>query len=104
MTAAQTIARLDAALAREGEPVTLKRGATSVTVTGLVRGVKPTEIVGTVAVTHWSVVISPTALGALGIPKITDKATIKGKERQVLMADPIHIGATLVRVNLVVAG
>lgn len=104
MTPAQSIADLDAAIARRGESITMKRGATSVTVKALVRGKSAGDLPGTDGQMHWTIIVSPTSLGALGVPKLGDTAVIKGKECEVSVADPIHMGSALVRVNLEAAG
>ena len=104
MTPAESIAHLDAAIARRGETVTLKRGATSVTVKAMVRGKSASELGGTTGQMKWSIVVSPTTLGALGVPRLDDDVVIKGKDCEVSLAEPVHMGGTLVRVNLEAAG
>lgn len=104
MSAAETIARLDEALARVGESVTLKRGATTVTVRAVVRGQTAEELIGTAKTTDLTVVVSPTGLTSYGLPKANDKVVVKGIERQVKFADTIYVNDVWVRCNLVVAG
>jgi len=104
MTAADTIARLDAALLREGETVTITRGATSVTTRASVRGVKAEDLIGSATTSEYMVVVSPTGLSSLGLPRKTDKVVAQGRGLQVMMVDNIHVNGTWVRSNLVVAG
>lgn len=124
-TPAGIIARLDASLARRGEDCTLRRKEGSplvdkdVTVRASVRGLRGDELVGT-ATQSWSkAVISLTQIFAAGwpagyvatsgavdprIPRPNDFLVVKGKQRQIMFADPIAIDGTVVRVNLTVAG
>jgi hypothetical protein len=104
MSAAETIARLDAALARTGEDIVVKRGASTVACRASVRGLRPEEVVGTATLADLSVVISPTGFGSYGLPRVNDKCVVKSKERQVKFVDPIYVAGVWVRCNLVVAG
>jgi hypothetical protein len=125
MTPSQLIADLDAALARTGEDCTLRRrdgnplSDKDVTVRSSVRGLRSAEIVGN-ATQAWSkAVISMTQILAAGwpaghtvtagavdprIPRPNDFLVVKGKQRQIMFADPIAVDGTVVRVNLTVAG
>ncbi|PSJ55805.1 hypothetical protein [Pseudaminobacter soli (ex Li et al. 2025)] len=125
MTPAEAIAMLDGQLAEHGEDCILRRKEGSplvdkdVTVRALVRGLRAEDIVGT-ATQAWSkVVITMTQVMAGGwpsghvlapgaadprIPRTNDFLTVKGKQRQIMFADPISIDGTVVRVNLTVAG
>lgn len=124
-TPAGIIARLDDALARRGEDCTLRRKegnpltAKDIIVRASVRGLRSDEIVGT-ATQAWSkAVISMTQILAAGwpaghtvtpgavdphLPRVNDFLVIKGKQRQIMFADPIAVDGTVVRVNLTVAG
>lgn len=104
MTPTQTIADLDAAIARRGESITLKRGADTATVKALVRGKSTSELAGTSGQMHWTIVLSPTGLGSFGTPRQGDDVTIKGRECEVSFAEPVHMNGTLVRINLEAAG
>ena len=122
MPAAEVIA-LDEALVRAGEDILIRRQVNGVpvdvTCRAAVRGVRPEQIVGTIAATDLQIVISPTQILAMPwpdatppvagqadphIPRITDIAVIKGKQRQVKFSDPIFVGGEWVRCNLIVAG
>jgi hypothetical protein len=125
MTPSQLIADLDAALARTGEDCTLRRrdgnplSDKDVTVRSSARGLRSAEIVGS-ATQAWSkAVISMTQILAAGwpaghtvtagavdprIPRPNDFLVVKGKQRQIMFADPIAVDGTVVRVNLTVAG
>jgi hypothetical protein len=114
MTPAQLIADLDAALARTGETVIVRRytapsGAPrpKTDVTGLkasVRAVKADDLVGDVKQTHSKAVLSPTGLSAL-LPLVKgDKLVIQGRERNIDLPKPIYVQDTLVRLVLFVAG
>jgi hypothetical protein len=125
MTPAQLITDLDAALARTGEDCTLRRKEGSplvekdVTVRASVRGVRSSEVVGTVTQAYSKAVISMTQILAAGwpaghnvtpgaadprLPRANDFLVVKGKVRQIMFADPIAVDGTVVRVNLTVAG
>jgi hypothetical protein len=125
MMPSQLIADLDAALARTGEDCALRRKEGSplvekdVTVRASVRGVRSNEIVGTVTQAYSKAVISMTQILAAGwpaghtvtpgavdprLPRANDFLIVKGKQRQIMFADPIAIDGTVVRVNLTVAG
>jgi hypothetical protein len=119
------IARLDASLAKRGEDCILRRKEgyplveKDVELRASVRGLRSNELVGS-ATQAWSkVVISMTQILAADwpagntvtpghvdprIPRPTDFLVVKGRERQVMFADPIAIDGTVVRVNLTVAG
>lgn len=105
-TAAGMIARLDAALARRGQRVTLTNfSASSVSnVPASVRPVRASEMIGNVTQTHSKVVVSPTLIGSLLPLKKGDKCTIDGKARQIEFYAPITVGSSIVRIELTVAG
>lgn len=110
------IARLDAALARRGQDIVLRRltlgtGGLQVPfdagVRASVRAAKPEELIGNVDQTHSRVVISPTSLAAAqwAMPiRKNDKAVIAGRVRNIEFVQPIEVGDVLVRVELTVAG
>lgn len=124
-TPAGMIARLDDALARRGETCILRRKEGTpltekdVTVRASVRGLRGDELVGA-ATQAWSkAVISMTQILAAGwpsghtvtagavdprLPRANDFLVVKGKQRQVMFADPIAVNGVVVRVNLTVAG
>lgn len=113
MTAAQAISDLDAALARVGEDVIVRRYTapsgdprpkTDITVRGSVRAVKPEQLVGNIDQTSSNVALSPTGLGALLPLRKGDKAVVQGKERNIEIVKLIVMGGVLVRINLVVLG
>lgn len=119
------IADLDAALGRTGENCTLRRKEGNpltekdVTVRASVRGLRGAEIVGTATQAYSMAIISMTQIlaaewpaghvvtpGAVDprIPRPNDFLVVKGKQRQIMFADPIAVNGTVVRVNLTVAG
>jgi hypothetical protein len=124
-TPVQAVALLDKHLAKHGEDCTLRRKEgyplveKDVAVRASVRGLRSNELVGS-ATQAWSkAVISMTQILAADwpagntvtpghvdprIPRPTDFLVVKGRERQVMFADPIAIDGTVVRVNLTVAG
>lgn len=125
MTPDAAIATLDRHLAAHGEDCTLRRKEGSplvdkdVTVRASVRGVKPAEIVGSVTQAYSKAVMSMTQILAEGwpaghtvtpgavdprVPRVNDFLVVKGKQRQIMFADPVAIAGTIVRVNLTVAG
>jgi hypothetical protein len=119
------IARLDDRLLRRGEDCILRRKEGSplvdkdVTVRASVRGLRAAEIVGTATQAYSKAVISLTQILAAGwpaghvvapgavdprIPRTNDFLVVKGKQRQIMFADPIAVNGVVVRVNLTVAG
>jgi hypothetical protein len=113
VTPAQMIADLDAALARRGEDVTVRRYTapsgtprpkTDIATRATVRAVKPEELAGEIDQTASKVVLSPTGLGALLPLRKGDKIVIQGDERHVELPKPIVVGGTLVRIELMVTG
>lgn len=124
---AAVIARLDAALARRGEDVVLRRNTLGpgnvavpflATVRGHVRGYKPAELTGTIIQGDSHVILSPTDIETAGwpgpttgtvtgdprVPRKADAVIIQGTPRQVMAAEPIYLAGTLVRINLQVRG
>lgn len=125
MTPASAIASLDKQLAEHGEDCILRRKEGSplvekdVTVRASVRGLRGAEIVGTATQAYSMAVISMTQILAGGwpaghvvtpgavdprLPRPNDFLVVKGKQRQIMFADPIAVDGTVVRVNLTVAG
>lgn len=123
------ISRLDAALAQHGEDIvlrrTVKRGGVdvdvSVTCRAFVRAVSAHEIVGTIAATDVNVIVSPAQILAADWPgqddnvpggsivdrhhpRITDKAIVQGKPRQVKFSKPILMNGIWVRCDMVAGG
>lgn len=119
------ISRLDDALRRRGEDCVLRRKEGSplvekdVTVRASVRGLRGDEIVGTATQAYSKVVISMTQIIAAGwpaghtitpgavdprLPRPNDFLVVKGKQRQIMFADPIAVDGTVVRLELIVAG
>lgn len=105
MSPQQAIAMLDRQLAKHGQTLKLKRGSGAlVEMRGFVRGFKPNELVGTLQQGDRSVVLSPTHLGAFGVPRAQDKAVFADGSATVQAVEPVRLNDVLVRVNLVVRG
>lgn len=125
MTPASAIASLDKQLAEHGEDCVLRRKEgqplteKEVTVRASVRGLRGNEIVGTATQAYSEAVISMTQILAAGwpaghtvtsgavdprLPRPNDFLVVKGKQRQIMFADPIAVDGFVVRVNLTVAG
>jgi hypothetical protein len=125
VTPAAAIASLDAQLAEHGEDCILRRKEGSplvekdVTVRASVRGLRGDELVGTATQAYSKAVLSMTQILAAGwpaghtvipgavdprIPRPNDFLIVKGKQRQIMFADPIAVDGVVVRVNLTVAG
>jgi hypothetical protein len=122
------IAALDAALARAGEDVVLRRVVkrssvlvdADVTCRAAVRAVSAEQIVGRVTERSMTVILSPTQILAEGwpgvdeavisstidqsLPKETDKAVVQGREREILTSKPVYVGGAWVRHEMVVQG
>jgi len=108
------IVALDAALARAGELIILRRYMAPtgsprpktdiVDVPAAVRAITATEIVGDIDMTGSVVILSPTGLDAL-LPLIKgDIAVIQGREREIELPKPFLVQNVLVRLELLVKG
>jgi len=125
MTPATAIAALDRQLVEHGEDCILRRKEGNpltekdVTVRVSIRGLKGADVVGTATQAYSKAVLSMTQILAAGwpaghvvtpgavdprLPRPNDFLVVKGKQRQIMFADPIAIDGTVVRVNLTVAG
>jgi len=125
MTPASAIASLDKQLAEHGEDCILRRKEGSplvekdVTVRASVRGLRSDDVVGTATQAYSKAVISMTQILAAGwpaghvitpgatdprIPRANDFLVVKGKQRQIMFADPIAVDGIVVRINLTVVG
>ena len=109
-TPAGAIARLDAALARKGSTLVLKRGSdlqapeATVTVRGSETALKPEKFVGSSRQGDSVIILSPTGLGAYGEPTEDDWAVFGGKTRSVYFVRRKEIYDVLVRLELMVRG
>jgi hypothetical protein len=130
-TPAGAIARLDAALARRGENVVLRRvvglapNSTNVDVTvratvrAAVRSNRPGELIGDMADTDSKVTLSPSDIAAAqwpagevvsvtapepSLPRRGDKVIIAGRVRNVEAVNAVRVADTLVRIELRVLG
>ena len=108
------ISRLDAALAPTGESVTLQRtsidGSTGaitvsdeVTCPAQIRSYAPQDLAAG-EVQDIRVILSPTGLGAFGIPSRDDRIVINGNPSNIEQIGPICYGGRLVRLNLLCRG
>jgi hypothetical protein len=107
MTAAELIADLDAALARVGQDVILRKMNSTtgqLTVRARVRFYKPDEIAGIIQQGDSKVVLSPTGLGDFGVPPQNGYVVVNGTPRRIISPNPIYVGGTLVRIELQVRG
>lgn len=112
-TPAGAIDRLDAALARRGETVTVRRYTaptgsprpkTDISTRANVRPVSPDEVVGSIDQTASKVILSPTGLSGL-LPLLKgDKVVVAGAEKNVEFHAHIRMGDVLVRIELTVKG
>lgn len=104
------IAKLDSALLKTGQDVTLAQLAPAATkaVRAFVRGYRPEELTGTIRQGDSEVVVSPT--GLLGSVFATDpaetieKVEIDGRRRNVEGVEPVFVAGVMVRINLLVRG
>ena len=101
-TPAMEIAKLDRDLARKGQNVALRRGATGAvyTMRGFVRGYKIEKVVGLVTLADRKVILSPSGLSVFGVPKNGDDCSIAGSLGKVQEAEPIHYEDVLIRVEM----
>ncbi|MBN9235099.1 MULTISPECIES: hypothetical protein [Phyllobacteriaceae] len=107
LTPAQQIADLDAALARRGTSIQLRKtnSATGqVTVPAKWRGYLPQEVIGIIQAGDTKVIVSPTGLEAFGIPPQNGFAVLAGIPRRIIAPTPIYDGGVLVRIELAVRG
>lgn len=105
------LGRLNRAIAKAGDTVTLQRlvidgdGTTSVsaaaTCPAFVRAAAPTDLVEG---RDTRVVLSATSLGAFGIPQRDDRILIEGNPASIVEIEPIYRGGELVRINLLCRG
>jgi len=107
------IARTDAAIALYGQTVTIQRtavdpGTGTITVTAsvdcpaAVRTSAPQDLEGDVV--DIRVVVSPTGLGAFGIPSRDDRILINGNPSNIETIGPLYFGGQLCRVNMLCRG
>lgn len=101
MTPTDAIAALDRQISAHGQSVAFKRGATGQTARGFVRGLKPEQLVGLLTQASRMVTVSPTTLASY-VPKKDDVFGTNGAQGTVVAVEPIYIGSTIVRWNIVV--
>ena len=115
MTPQTIIARLDAAIAQYGQTVTLQHTAVDpatggvtiadeVTCAAAVRVYGPQDLEAGGDVQDIRVVLSPTGLGAFGIPSRDDRLMVDGDPANIQQIAPLYFGGALVRVNLLARG
>lgn len=114
MTPQTIIARTDAAIAGYGQTITLQHTAVDpatggitvadqVTCPAAVRNFEPQDLEAG-EVMEIRVVVSPTGLGAFGIPSRDDRVLINGDPANIVQIAPLYYGGTLCRVNLLCRG
>jgi hypothetical protein len=101
-TPAGMIARLDAAIGRRGQSIAFRRGAGAAHICrGVVRGYDVERIVGLVTLADRHVIVSPTGLGAYGIPKANEDFSTQGRTGKVQDdVEPFYVDDVLVRVEM----
>jgi hypothetical protein len=111
MTPQQAIAKLDRAIAKNGQTVSLRRGTSSAptataTLKAHVRGYDPDELVGGITQKDSKVILSPSSLKAWpgGMLQENDWITIDGRVRSIVAAVPLKMNDVLVRIELQVRG
>jgi hypothetical protein len=114
LNARQIIGRLDVALARYGQMVTLQRTAIDaatgaitvaqeVTCPAKVRPHGPQDLEAG-GVLDIQVILSPTGVGAFGIPNRDDRIVIEADPSNIEQIAPLYFGGELVRINLLCRG
>lgn len=108
-TPAGAISRLDAAIARRGSTLVLKRGdisapSATVTVKGYETDIDPTKFVGNSKQGDSLIILSPTGLGAFGEPLEDDWTELGGRTRSVYFVRRKMLANVLVRLELMVRG
>jgi len=101
-TPAGAISRLDAAIARRGQTISLRRGGGALhTCKAVVRGYEPDQVVGLITLADRKVIVSPTGLGAFGLPQDGDDFAANGRLGKVQSdVNPIYLNDVLVRVEM----
>lgn len=106
MTAAATIARLDASLARSGSPIRVFRGASYVECAAKVKGLSAQELRpgSTSGQGTFRAILSPTAFTAAGaavtLPlKVGDKVLFNAAQRTITYVWPVYINGQVVRIE-----
>lgn len=118
MTPEQAISMLDRQIAKNGQPVTLRRlPSTDVDVSGLVRSNTATELIAGLVQGESLVIVSPTQINAAGWPGTQeagkrdirvpsknrgDIVVVNNEQRAVQNANAFYIGDTLVRIEITV--
>jgi hypothetical protein len=114
MTPQTMISRLDRALSPTGESVSLQRTAIDsstgaitvsdeVTCPAQIRAYAPQDLAAG-EVQDIRVILSPTGLGAFGVPGKDDRIVINGNPSNIEQIGPIYYGGQLVRLNLLCRG
>ena len=114
MTPGGMIASLDAAIGGYGQSVTLQRTAVdpasgtitvtdSVTSPAAIRTYGPQDLEAG-EVVDIRIILSPTGLGAFGMPSRDDRVLIDGDAANIAQIAPLYYGGRLVRVNLLCRG
>lgn len=105
MTPADAIQSIDRQIASHGQVAKLERGSGfSGDIRVFHRGYRPDELSGGIQQGDSTAIVSPTDLGAAGIPKRLDKLTVGGRKRNIETAEPVYMNDVLVRVNLWLRG
>lgn len=99
MTPAQAIAMLDRQIGQHGQAITFRRVSVEQGGQGFVRGYKPEQLVGLITQQDREVIVSPSSLGAFA-PRANDDFSAGGMLGKVMAAEPIQIGAVIVRWNI----
>ncbi|ACL58952.1 hypothetical protein [Methylobacterium nodulans] len=100
---------LDRQIAANGQTVTLKHNGVPYTMRAFVRGYTPREIGNGIEQGDSKVVLLPTELTAAGfpadqVPERLDTMVVSGRARNVEYANPVELGDTVVRYDLLVRG
>lgn len=100
-TPAGMIARLDAAIARRGQSIQLQRGAGAVCACkAFVEEYDPRLITGVVTLADRKVIVSPTGLGAFGLPRAQDDFATGSRVGKIQSVEPKARDDVLVRVEM----
>jgi len=106
-TPAGRLSRINEAVERRGEPVTItRRGDPPVTVSAKakLKPIKSETMIGPIRQSWWEVILSPTGLSAVLPLRPGDNVTFQGKEWQIQDYRPYRPGGVLCRIELIVAG
>lgn len=99
MTPEQAIGQLDRQLAKAGQDIAFRRGATEKAAWGKLDSYEPEQLVGLITQADQKLIVSPTSLGTYE-PRENDDFATGGKLGKVMAAQPRRMQNVIVRWNI----